>query len=145
VNARNFLALFSVIGRPDWANDTLMAQPGAIARRRREVEDLLGVWAAPRSSAECVRALNAAGAPCGAYANAKDALAHPHLAARGSFAELEDADGAFKVLSAPFRLGDLATAGGAFVARLGQHNDEVLAELAAAPRPPEYAATAART
>jgi crotonobetainyl-CoA:carnitine CoA-transferase CaiB-like acyl-CoA transferase len=46
--------------------------------------------------------LNAAGAPCGAYATAKEALAHPHLAARGSFAELEDADGAFKVLSPPF-------------------------------------------
>jgi CoA:oxalate CoA-transferase len=80
VNARNFLALFSVIGRPDWASDALMREPGAIAGRRREVEDLLGVWAAGRSSAECVRLLNAAGAPCGAFATARDALAHPHLA-----------------------------------------------------------------
>jgi CoA:oxalate CoA-transferase len=130
VNARNFLALFSVIGRPEWASDALIAEPGAIARRRRDVEDLLGVWTAERSSAECVRALNAVGAACGAYATAGEALAHPHLAARGSFAELEDADGAFKVLSPPFRLDGASAAGGDFVARLGQHTDEVLAGLA---------------
>jgi|HubBroStandDraft_1064217.scaffolds.fasta_scaffold130920_2 CoA:oxalate CoA-transferase len=145
VNARNFLAIFSVIGRPDWASDALMAAPGAIARRRREVEDLLGVWAARLSSAECVRILNAAGAPCGAYASASEALTHPHLAARGSFAELEDADGAFKVLSAPFKL-DGARAAGDFVARLGAHTDEVLAELAgASARPPERFAADRRT
>jgi formyl-CoA transferase len=133
VNARNFLALFSVLGRPDWATDALVAAPGAIARRRREVEDLLAVWAASRSSAECVRALNAAGVPCGAYATAKQALAHPHLAARGSFAELEDADGAFKVLNPPFRLRGAPAAGGDFVARLGEHTAEVLAALDSLP------------
>ena len=145
VNARNFLALFTVIGRPDWANDALMAAPGAIARRRREVEDLLAAWAVGRSSAECVRILNAAGAPCGAFATAKDALAHPHLAARGSFAELKDAEGLFKVLNPPFKFGGASAVGGDFVARLGEHTDEVLAELDAAVRPPEFSATAART
>jgi crotonobetainyl-CoA:carnitine CoA-transferase CaiB-like acyl-CoA transferase len=129
VNARNFLALFSVIGRPDWASDALISEPGAIARRRRDVEDLLGAWAAGRSSADCVRVLNAAGAACGAYATAAEALAHPHLAARGSFAELEDADGAFKVLNPPFRFDGGSAAGGDFVARLGQHTAEVLAGL----------------
>ena len=132
VNARNFLAIFTVIGRPDWASDALMAEPGALARRRRDVEDLLGAWAAERSSAECVRVLNDAGAACGAYATAGQALAHPHLAARGSFAELEDADGAFKVLSPPFKLDGAAAAAGDFVARLGEHTDEVLADLARA-------------
>jgi CoA:oxalate CoA-transferase len=132
VNARNFLAIFSVIGRPDWASDALMAEPGALARRRRDVEDLLGAWAAEHSSAECVRVLNDAGAACGAYATAGQALAHPHLAARGSFAELEDADGAFKVLSPPFKLDGAGAAAGDFVARLGEHTDEVLADLAGA-------------
>ena len=84
VNARNFLAVFAVIGRPDWASDTLMREPGAIARRRREVEDLLGAWAAERSSAECVHLLNAAGAPCGAFATAKEALCPPRTSRRGA-------------------------------------------------------------
>jgi crotonobetainyl-CoA:carnitine CoA-transferase CaiB-like acyl-CoA transferase len=86
-----------------------------------------------------VRLLNAAGAPCGAFATAAEALAHPHLAARGSFAQLEDADGAFKVLSPPFRLG-AASAAGAFVARLGEHTADVLADLAAGPEPSPIAA-----
>jgi CoA:oxalate CoA-transferase len=144
VNARNFHALFSVIGRPEWADPALMAAPGAIARRRREVEDLLGAWTASRTSDDCVRILNAAGVPCGAYASAAQALGHPHLRSRGSFAELEDAAGAFKVLSAPFRLGDAPGGAGAFVARLGEHTDEVLAQLGAdearAPAPSAIAA-----
>jgi CoA:oxalate CoA-transferase len=141
VNARNFLALFSVIGRPDWATDALMAAPGALARRRREVEDLLGAWATGRTGAECVGALNAAGAPCGAYATPSEALAHPHLAERGSFAEIEDAGGAFKVLNPPFRLDDTPAGARAFVARLGEHTEAVLAQLeAAAPRPTSFAA-----
>jgi CoA:oxalate CoA-transferase len=144
VNARNFLALFSVIGRPEWATDALMAAPGALARRRREVEDLLGAWAAGRRGAECVRLLNAAGAPCGAYATPSEALAHPHLAERGSFAEIEDAGGAFKVLNPPFRLDDTPAGAGAFVARLGEHTEAVLAQLeAAAPRPTSFAAAGA--
>jgi CoA:oxalate CoA-transferase len=143
VNARNFLALFSVIDRPDWATNALMATPGALARRRREVEDLLGAWAVGRTGAECVRVLNAAGAACGAYATASEALAHPHLAERGSFAELEDADGAFKVLNPPFRLDDTPAGAGAFVARLGEHTTEVLAQLDAHSRQSSFAATGA--
>jgi formyl-CoA transferase len=144
VNVRNFLALFSVIGRPDWATDALMAAPGAVARRRRDVEDLLAIWANDRTSSDCVRVLRSAGAPCGAYATAGEALAHPHLAARGSFAALEDADGAFKILNPPFRFGVDCAAGGDFVARLGEHTGEVLAALAAPARRAETAATAAR-
>jgi CoA:oxalate CoA-transferase len=145
VNARNFLALFSVIGRPNWASDAVMAQPGAIARRRQDVEDLLAIWAKERTSSECVQVLRSAGAPCGAYATAGEALAHPHLAARGSFAELKDADGSFKVLSPPFRFGVDSAAGGDFVARLGEHTAEVLAELAAgSARRAETSVTATR-
>ncbi|HZZ37198.1 MAG TPA: CoA transferase, partial [Caulobacteraceae bacterium] len=82
VTARNYQALFSVIGRPDWADDALMASPGALSRRRRDIEDALGEWTEARTSAECVRVLTAAGLACGAHASPKDALAHPHLAAR---------------------------------------------------------------
>jgi crotonobetainyl-CoA:carnitine CoA-transferase CaiB-like acyl-CoA transferase len=135
VSGRNFQALFSVIGRPDWASDALLAAPGAIARRRRDVEDQLAAWAAQRSSAACVRALNAAGVPCGAYATPGEALDHPHLAARRSFAELEDAEGRFRVLSPPFRLDGAPFAGADFVARLGEHTADVLAGLAEAPAP----------
>jgi len=132
VSARNFQALFSVIGRPDWADAGMMTSPGAVARRRRDVEDLLADWARERTSAECVRRLNAAGVACGAYASASEALDHPHLAARGAFAELEDAQGSFKVLNPPFRLDGAPTpTDRGFVARLGEHTAAVLAGLEA--------------
>jgi crotonobetainyl-CoA:carnitine CoA-transferase CaiB-like acyl-CoA transferase len=137
VTARNYVALFKVIGRPDWADDQLLAAPGAISRRRADIDTLLAAWAADRTSAECVRILNEAGLACGAYATAKDALTHPHLAARGAFGEMTDADGAFRVLNPPFRLKDTEREADPFVARLGQHTEEVVAALTAAGARPE--------
>jgi CoA:oxalate CoA-transferase len=131
VTARNYQALFAVIGRPDWLDDGMLASQSALTRRRGEIEDLLAAWASARTSAECTQTLNRAGVPCGAYATAREALGHPHLQARGSFGELEDADGAFRVLNPPFRLHDSHSAAGAFVARLGEHTEDILAELAA--------------
>jgi crotonobetainyl-CoA:carnitine CoA-transferase CaiB-like acyl-CoA transferase len=128
VTARNYQALFAAIGRPEGLDE---ASQSGLTRRRREVEAHLAAWAASRSTAECIRLLNAAGAPCGAYATAKEALDHPHLAARGSFADLEDAAGAFRVLSPPFRFDSVACAAGAFVARLGEHTEDIRAALSA--------------
>ncbi|HEX7758497.1 MAG TPA: CaiB/BaiF CoA-transferase family protein [Caulobacteraceae bacterium] len=130
VTPRNYQGLFSVIGRPAWADDALIASPGALSRRRRDIEDALGDWTRTRTSAECVEALTAAGVACGAHAAPKDVLSHPHMAARGSFAELEDADGAFKVLNPPFRMTDAPCRARAGVARLGEHTDEILGALA---------------
>lgn len=132
VTARNYRSLFAAIGRPDWADDAVIASQAALTRRRGEVEDLLAVWALGRTSAECTRILNGAGAPCGAYAAAKDVLAHPHLKARGSFADLEDADGVFSVLNPPFRFDNQPASAGAFVSRLGEHTEAVVAALGAA-------------
>jgi len=134
VSGRSFQSLFSVIGRPAWVDDALLSSPGAMARRRAEIEDLLAAWAADRSSAECVRILNQAGVPCGAYATAKEVLTHPHLAARGAFGEMEDADGTFRVLNPPFRIKDTNCVAEPFVARLGEHTEAVVAALDADPR-----------
>jgi crotonobetainyl-CoA:carnitine CoA-transferase CaiB-like acyl-CoA transferase len=129
VTPRNYQALFAVIGQPDWVDEALLASAEALSRRRREIEDSLADWTRSRSSAECIRVLTEAGVPCGAYASPKEVLSHPHLAARGSFAELEDADGPFKVLNPPFRMTDTPCRARAGVARLGQHSNEILGAL----------------
>ena len=129
VTVRNYQALFAAIGRPDWADDRTLASQAALTKRRKDVEDLLATWAVGRDSAECTRVLNAAGVPCGAYAAAKDVLNHPHLKARGAFADLEDADGAFRVLSPPFRFDGAPSSAGAFVAQLGEHTEAVVGAL----------------
>ena len=135
VTARNYQALFAAIGRPAWVDDAVMASQAALTKRRDDVGDLLATWAASRTSAECTRLLNGVGVPCGAYATAKDVLNHPHLKARRAFACLEDADGAFSVLNPPFRFDGAPSGAGAFVARLGEHTDEVVGALPARPQP----------
>jgi len=109
-----------------------VASQAALTKRRKDVEDLLADWAKSRTSAECTRLLNGAGVPCGAYAAAKDVLDHPHLKARGAFADLVDADGAFSVLNPPFRFDGAPPEAGAFVARLGEHTDAVVSALSPA-------------
>ncbi len=139
VTARNYQALFSVIGQPDWLDDAMRASQGALSRRRQDIDDLLTLWASGRTSADCTRVLNAAGVPCGAYAAAKDVLNHPHLAARGAFGELTDGDGVFRVLNPPFRMSDTHCVADGFVARLGEHTEEILAGLADEARTPSSA------
>jgi crotonobetainyl-CoA:carnitine CoA-transferase CaiB-like acyl-CoA transferase len=141
VTGRNFQALFGVIGRPEWADDAVLASQSALGRRLADIEALLAAWAADRTSDACVRILNEAGVACGAYATPADVLTHPHLAARGAFGELEDSDGAFRVLNPPFRLKDTEREAGPFVAHLGEHTAEVTAALRAGPVTPIEART----
>jgi crotonobetainyl-CoA:carnitine CoA-transferase CaiB-like acyl-CoA transferase len=56
-------------------------------------------------------------------------MADPQLAHRGAFAEIADAGGTFLALNPPFRLSAAGTAAQPFVAALGEHTEEVLAEL----------------
>jgi crotonobetainyl-CoA:carnitine CoA-transferase CaiB-like acyl-CoA transferase len=80
-----------------------------------------------------VEILGGAGIACGVHLSPAQALAHPHMAARGSFGEVEDAGGAFAVLNPPFRFGDTPRAAPALVARLGEHTTEILSALEPAP------------
>jgi crotonobetainyl-CoA:carnitine CoA-transferase CaiB-like acyl-CoA transferase len=129
VTVRNYQSLFAAIGRPDWADDAVIASQALLTKRRGAAEDLLAAWAMGRTSAECTQVLNKVGAPCGAYAAAKDVLSHPHLKARAAFADLEDANGAFSVLNPPFRFDSQPPSASAFVARLGEHTEAVVTAL----------------
>lgn len=53
----------------------------------------------------------------------------PSLHGRPACGGLEDTDSAFKMLNPPFRFRDMRREAPAFVARLGEHTDSVLADL----------------
>jgi crotonobetainyl-CoA:carnitine CoA-transferase CaiB-like acyl-CoA transferase len=130
VTPRNYQALFALIGRPEGVDDRTMATPGGLASRAAEIDAHLAAWCAIRTTADCVRILNAAGIACGPHLSPAEALAHPHMAARGAFGDLEDAAGRFSVLNPPFRFSDTPRGESGRVARLGEHTAEVLAGLA---------------
>jgi crotonobetainyl-CoA:carnitine CoA-transferase CaiB-like acyl-CoA transferase len=130
VTPRNYRVLFDLIGRPEEIDVAALAKPGALAAHAPAIAARLTAWCEGRTSAECVGILSAAGLACGAHATPSQVLEHPHLAARGAFGRLEDADGSFLVLNPPFRLKDTPVSAAAFVvARLGEHTQAVTAAL----------------
>jgi crotonobetainyl-CoA:carnitine CoA-transferase CaiB-like acyl-CoA transferase len=140
VSARNYLALYPVIGRPEWCGDSSFTSLRGILARTREIEDALRAWAEARKTDDVVAAIVAAGLPCSRYRAPEEVLGDEHLVQRGSLAPLADSRGEFVVINPPFRFTDATIAAQPSVGALGEHTREVLrsvlgigdAELAAA-------------
>jgi crotonobetainyl-CoA:carnitine CoA-transferase CaiB-like acyl-CoA transferase len=126
VSVRNYLALYPVIGRPEWCSDPAYASLKGILERTAEIERRIAQWAAPLPCEEVVRRMLAAGIPCSGYRDPATALQDEHLRARGSFAALSDGAGNFVVLNPPFRLAGSVCVANPGVGALGEHTREVL-------------------
>jgi len=130
---RTFADLARAAGRPDWLTDARFA---VYADRRRHWHlfmDELEEWSRQLSTTECHAALDRCGVPCSPYRTVEEAMADPQLAHREAFAEVRDAAGVFKALNPPFRFSQAPAVARPFVAALGEHGDEVLAEAGYSP------------
>jgi len=130
---RTFADLARAAGRPDWLTDARFA---VYADRRRHWHlfmDELEEWSRQLSTTECHAALDRCGVPCSPYRTVEEAMADPQLAHREAFAEVRDAAGVFKALNPPFRFSQAPAVARPFVAALGEHGDEVLAEVGYSP------------
>jgi len=93
---------------------------------RRELSGLLQRWTRDR----LLKALTAAGVPCGAVRTVTEALADPQLAAREMIVPLQHVTaGAITVLGTPLKLSDTPAAVRTPPPALGQHTEAVLREL----------------
>ena len=93
---------------------------------RRELSGLLQRWTRDR----LLKALTAAGVPCGAVRSVTEALADPQLAAREMIVPLQHVTaGAITVLGTPLKLSDTPAAVRTPPPALGQHTEAVLREL----------------
>jgi len=126
---KSFQTLMGVIGRPGWVSHPLFAKYSERRANWAALMDGVEVWSKPLSNAQCLAALNEAGVPSSAYRTVAEALDDPQLAHRGALAEVADAGGTFKVLNLPFRMSAAKVAAGSRAAALGEHTDEVLAEV----------------
>jgi crotonobetainyl-CoA:carnitine CoA-transferase CaiB-like acyl-CoA transferase len=90
--------------------------------------DELEQWSRQLGTDECQAALDRFGVPCSRYRTVEEAMADPQLAHREAFTEVFDAGGTFKALNPPFRFSAAPAAARPFVAGLGEHGDQVLAE-----------------
>jgi crotonobetainyl-CoA:carnitine CoA-transferase CaiB-like acyl-CoA transferase len=90
---------------------------------------MLDEWASTRTAEECETTLCAGGVPCSRYYTVREALAHPHLAERGSFSVIDDGAGPLKVPNPAFKFGKAAAQARDYVPALGADNAAVLSNV----------------
>lgn len=129
VKENNFAALFRAIGCPDLMSDPRFATLKGRGENWDALMRLLDQWASTRTAMECEAVLTEASVPCSRYFTVQEAIGHPHLKTRGSFAEIDDGAGPLKVPNPAFRFANSAAHARAHVPALGGDNAEVLSNV----------------
>jgi crotonobetainyl-CoA:carnitine CoA-transferase CaiB-like acyl-CoA transferase len=130
---RTFQSLAIASGHPDWITDPRFAQYSERRRHWGELVDELERWSTTLTTAEVQAVFDRHGVPSSPYRTVKQAMTDPQLAHRQAFATVRDAGGAFLALNPPFRLSAGRTAAQPYAAALGEHTEEILAEIGYTP------------
>ena len=129
-NDNQFARTAEVLGHPEWADDPRFKQNRARVENRAVIDDLIEQALEKDTADNWLAKLKAAGVPCGKINSVADALADPHTQARSMVETVEHPTiGALKMLGIPFKFSDTACTVRHAPPTLGQHTDEVLAEL----------------
>ena len=129
-NQRLWLRLCDVIGRPDMRDDPRYRQNyDRVGHRDQLAADLASVFA-QRSVDQWVEALLAAGIPAGPINDYGQALASDHAQARGAAMKVpHPVEGEFNALGFAAKLSDTPARVRRHPPLLGEHQDELLAEI----------------
>jgi formyl-CoA transferase len=118
-----------VIGKHEWTTDPDYATPTARLPRLKEVFGAIEAWTVTKTKFEAMDVLNQHDIPCGPILSMKELAEEPSLRATGTIVEVDHPTrGKFLTVGNPIKMSDSATD----VKRsplLGEHTDEVLAEL----------------
>jgi formyl-CoA transferase len=124
----------NVIGKEDWIADPDYATPNARLPRLKEVFAAIEAWTLTKTKYEAMELLNQYDIPCGPILSMQELAAEPSLRTSGTIVEVDHPKrGKYLTVGNPIKLSDSATV----VTRsplLGEHTDEVLAELGFAPQ-----------
>jgi crotonobetainyl-CoA:carnitine CoA-transferase CaiB-like acyl-CoA transferase len=126
---KTFQNLAIASGHPQWITDPRFAQYNNRRTNWGELIDELETWSTQLTTGEVQTIFGRHGVPSSPYRTVKEAMGDPQLAHRDAFAEVRDAGGTFLALNPPFRLSAATAAARPYVARLGEHTEEVLTEL----------------
>ena len=126
---RTFQNLAAASGHPHWLTDPRFAEYPNRRANWGELIDELELWSKELATSEVQAVFDRHGVPSSPYRTVKEAMADPQIAHRRSLAEVHDAGGTFLALNPPFRMSAATVAARPFVAALGEHTDELLAEI----------------
>ncbi len=120
-----------MIGRPDLVGDVRFGDDLSRGEHGEALSAYMGAWCADRTTAACLTAMERARIPGGPVLTPREALDLPHVAQIGVFEAVAYPTSAEPVPLARFPVelsGSPATIGGP-PPELGQHTEEILAEL----------------
>jgi len=122
-----------VIGKEAWITDPNYATPEARLPRLKQVFDTIEQWTMTKTKFEAMEELNKHDIPCGPILSMEELAAEPSLRATGTVVEVDHPKrGKYLTVGNPIKMSDSPTE----VKRsplLGEHTNEVLAELGLSP------------
>src|SRR6195256_2476090 len=122
-------AICNVIGKEEWITDPNYATPEARLPRLKEVFATVEAWTVTKTKFEAMALLNEHDIPCGPILSMEELANEPSLRKTGTIVEVDHPQrGKYLTVGNPIKMSDSATE----VKRsplLGEHTDEVLAEL----------------
>jgi crotonobetainyl-CoA:carnitine CoA-transferase CaiB-like acyl-CoA transferase len=130
---RSFRNLAMASGNPQWINDPRFARYEDRRDHWGELIDELETWSKTLTTAEVQKVFDRHGVPSSPYRTVREAMADPQIAHRHAFAEIADKGGTFLALNPPFRMSQATAAVRPWVAALGEHTEEILAEIGYTP------------
>jgi formyl-CoA transferase len=119
----------NVIGKEEWITDPNYATPNARLPHLKEIFATIEQWTLTKTKFEAMDILNQHDIPCGPILSMEELAAEPSLRASGTIVEVDHPKrGKYLTVGNPIKMSDSRTE----VTRsplLGEHTDEVLAEL----------------
>lgn len=131
-----FEAVCQVLGHPEWAQDPRFVDRHTRLQHREALRELMEQAMAARPADDWWQLFNEAGVPAGPVYSVPQALAHPQIAGRGMIGTFANAPGVgrdIRIVRTGFKLNGEAPSVEKPPPLLGQHNDEILAELGCSP------------
>ena len=129
IQGQAWAPICDAIGKPEWKNDPLYMTPKA---RQPHIMDIFGTieqWLQDKTKFEAVDILRKFDIPCSPVMSMKELANDPSLRASGTIAEVDHKErGKYLTVGSPIKFSDMKVEiTGAPL--LGEHTDEVLAEL----------------
>jgi formyl-CoA transferase len=119
----------NVIGKEEWITDPDYATPNARLPHLKQIFETIEQWTLTKTKFEAMAILNEHDIPCGPILSMEELAAEPSLRATGTIVEVDHPKrGKYLTVGNPIKMSDSRTE----VTRsplLGEHTDEVLAEL----------------
>jgi crotonobetainyl-CoA:carnitine CoA-transferase CaiB-like acyl-CoA transferase len=129
-NDSQFAKLCEALDRADWARDPRFATNAQRVRHIGELSPLLAATLAVWPRERLIAALDAAAVPCGAINNVADVFNDPQVQSRGMLRRVPHPAGVdVPLVASPMRFADSPLPDCTAPPLLGQHSEQILAEL----------------